>query len=251
MTEQDSLLRYTSPGVVSYYAQESQLQPAERELFTKYIRSDMSILDIGVGGGRTTPYLAELSRDYVGVDYSEAMVEACRSRYPDQRFEWGDAADLSMFEDASFDAVIFSFNGIDTLGAEGRSRCLSEIARVLRDDGIFIFSSHNARRLVVAPVLRGVSPVRGILRLGRSAVRTVQFAARTVLSGAYRAGEGYVTDPVHGGLLMYTSTPETIKPQLRTAGMEVVDVISAGMPDPRPMRSTGWYYYACVRTART
>jgi len=249
-SERDSWLRYQSPSVVSEYARQSELQPAEQELFAKHLRRDMSILDIGVGGGRTTPYLAGLTDRYVGIDYSEAMVDACRSRFPDQRFEWGDASDLTRFADGSFDAVIFSFNGIDTLGADGRSRCLSEIARVLTDGGVFIFSSHNARRLVVVPTLRGVGPVRAVLRLGRAGVRTVQIATRALLSGAYRAGEGYLVDPVHGGLLMYTSTPQTMEPQLRAVGLNIVDVVSAGAPEPRPMRSTGWYYYACVRSPR-
>src|SRR5206468_7672141 len=115
---------------VSYYPETTQLQPAERELFNKPLSPNISILDIGVGGGRTTPYLAELSRHYVGIDYSEEMVRACRSRYPGQRFELCDASNLTEFADKSFDAVIFSFNGIDYLGPEGRSRCFSEVARV-------------------------------------------------------------------------------------------------------------------------
>ena len=69
MTEDDNLVRYRTPSVVSYYAAATQLQPAERELFNKYLQPNVSILDIGVGGGRTTPYLAELSHHYVGIDY--------------------------------------------------------------------------------------------------------------------------------------------------------------------------------------
>jgi ubiquinone/menaquinone biosynthesis C-methylase UbiE len=250
MTEGDSLLRYKSPNVVNTYAQATELQPAERELFNKHLRPNISILDIGVGGGRTTAYLAAPSDQYVGIDYSEEMVRACRSRYPSQRFELCDASDLTMFADKSFDAVVFSFNGIDTLGPEGRSRCFSEVARVLADDGKFIFSSHNARRLVVAPVLRGVSPIRGALRLGRAGVRTLQVATRTIRSGTYRSGEGYMQDFVHGGLLMYNSTPQTLEPQLSVAGLKIVDVISAGMPEPKPTWLTSWFYYACIRIPR-
>jgi SAM-dependent methyltransferase len=250
MTEADNLVRYRSPGVVSYYAEATQLQPAERELFARHLRPNMSILDIGVGGGRTTPYLAELSHHYVGIDYSEEMIQACRSRYPSQRFEVCDASNLTSFADKTFDAVVFSFNGIDYLGPDARSRCFSEVARVLVDDGKFIFSSHNARQLALAPVLRGVNPLRGILRIGRAGVRTLQTATRTIRAGAFRVGEGYVRDPVHGGLWTYTSTPRTLKPQLSVAGFEIVDVISAGMPDPKPTWLTGWFYYACSRIPR-
>jgi SAM-dependent methyltransferase len=250
MTEDDNLVRYRTPSVVSYYAAATQLQPAERELFNKHLQPNTSILDIGVGGGRTTPYLAELARHYVGIDYSEEMVRACRSRYPGERFELCDASDLTMFADETFDAVIFSFNGIDMLGPEERSRCFSEVARVLADNGKFIFSSHNARLLAVAPVLRGASPIRGVLRLGRAGVRTLQFATRTIRSGAYRAGEGYVRDPAHGGLWTYTSTPRTLEPQLSVAGLKIVDALNAGMPDPKPTWLTPWFYYACIRIPR-
>src|SRR5436190_16523054 len=43
------------------------------------------ILDLGVGAGRTLPYLASLSRDYIGVDYLAEMVRLTRSRYPNAR----------------------------------------------------------------------------------------------------------------------------------------------------------------------
>ena len=250
MTEDDNLVRYRTPGVVSYYAEATQLQPAERELFSKHLEPNISILDIGVGGGRTTPYLAELAHHYVGIDYSEEMVRACRSRYPSQRFELCDASDLTMFADETFDAVIFSFNGIDYLDPEGRSRCFSEVARVLADDGKFIFSSHNARLLAVAPVLRGVSPIRGVVRLGRAGARTLQSATRTIRAGAYGPAEGYVRDPVHGGLWTYTSTPQTLEPQLSIAGLKMVDALSAGMPAPKPTWLTPWFYYACTRIPR-
>ena len=250
VTESDNLVRYRTPSVVSYYAEATQLQPAERELFGKYLRPDISILDIGVGGGRTTPHLAALSRNYVGIDYSEEMIRACRARYPNQRFELCDASNLSAFGDETFDAVIFSFNGIDYLGPAGRSSCFSEVARVLADNGKFIVSSHNARLLAVAPPLRGVSPLRGLFRLCRAGVRSVQATTRTIRTGAYRAGEGYVRDPVHGGLWTYTSTPQTLAPQLSVAGLELVDVLSAGMPEPKPAWLTPWFYYACNRIPR-
>ena len=38
------------------------------------------ILDLGVGGGRTVPLLRAVSSDYVAVDYTPAMGEACRRR---------------------------------------------------------------------------------------------------------------------------------------------------------------------------
>ena len=41
-----------------------------------------------------------------------------------------------------FAAVFFSYNGIDSVNQRDRNVILKEIRRVLRDDGVFVFSSH-------------------------------------------------------------------------------------------------------------
>jgi len=54
------------------------------------------------------------------------------------------ACDLQ-FKDESFDYILFSFNGLDNLiPYSKRLACLQEIRRVLRKEGLFVFSSHNA-----------------------------------------------------------------------------------------------------------
>lgn len=104
---------------------------------------DQPILDIGIGAGRTVPYLRSLSADYVGVDYLEEMVRLTRARHPDARVELADARDLSGFADCSFGLVCFSFNGIDGLAHEDRRRVFSAVGRVLRPGGLFAYSTHN------------------------------------------------------------------------------------------------------------
>ncbi|MBF0188289.1 MAG: methyltransferase domain-containing protein, partial [Magnetococcales bacterium] len=48
------------------------------------------------------------------------------------------------FETTSFDVVLFSFNGIDYIHPySARLATLREIWRVLKPDGLFIFSTHN------------------------------------------------------------------------------------------------------------
>src|SRR5204863_8773607 len=98
--------------------------------------------------------LSRLASRYVGVDLSESMLARCREKFPDLTFTHLDATDLSPFPAASFDVVVFSFNGIDTIPTrEGRRRCFAECARVLRPGGAFLFSVHNARYVFFSPVL--------------------------------------------------------------------------------------------------
>jgi ubiquinone/menaquinone biosynthesis C-methylase UbiE len=102
-----------------------------------------NILDIGVGGGRTTAHLLKISRNYTGIDYSPRMIARCLERYPELSFAVCDARDLSRFEDEFFNLVFFSANGIDYASHEDRITVLREIFRVLAQGGVFVFSTHN------------------------------------------------------------------------------------------------------------
>lgn len=140
---------YESPDVVLLYKYRRNLQPPEarvRSLLTPQL-SQMAMLDIGVGGGRTAGHFLGQVADYVAIDYSPGMVEASRRRFPDWReaFRVGDVRSMNDFSDGRFDFVLYSFNGIDYMGHDDRLRALREIRRVMRPRGVFCFSSHNLR----------------------------------------------------------------------------------------------------------
>jgi SAM-dependent methyltransferase len=101
------------------------------------------ILDIGIGAGRTIPLLAPASDGYVAVDYLPEMIELARSLHPGVRIEQADARDLSGFDDGSFGAVFFSFNGIDGIAHEDRAAVHRTVMRVLEPGGSYLFSTHN------------------------------------------------------------------------------------------------------------
>jgi SAM-dependent methyltransferase len=100
-----------------------------------------SILDIGVGGGRTCAALSAYFGRYVGVDYSAQMIAAAKTLFPRLDLRVMDARSLA-FEEV-FDCVFFSFNGIDYVDSKGRGEIFSEMKRVLRPGGYLIYSTHN------------------------------------------------------------------------------------------------------------
>ncbi len=141
---------------VTDYASRCELQAPEESILGE-LRDTLTharMLDIGVGGGRTTLHFSPLVREYVGVDSSENMIAACRQRFPADpdrvRFKVLHAQDLSAFADSYFDFVLFSYNGIDNLGHQERLRAIHEVHRVTKTDAAFAFSSHNLLSLRLA-----------------------------------------------------------------------------------------------------
>lgn len=145
---------YGRSDIAAGYAGESNLQAPEETILRELIPflPSAKMLDIGVGGGRTTLHFAKWVSEYVGVDYAERMVDVCRRRfegYPDHiSFQVCDARSMDQFEDGSFDFVLFSYNGIDCIDYEGRLKVLEEVGRVGKSGGTFVFSSHNLNSAV-------------------------------------------------------------------------------------------------------
>jgi SAM-dependent methyltransferase len=142
---------YDDLVVAASYANRTELFKGEEVILSRLQEEfkDASVLDIGVGPGRTTPYLRALSRHYVGIDYSEVMLTPCRAKHPDVGLVLGDARALC-FPRGSFDLVHFGWNTIDDSDHEDRLRMLSEVHRVLRTGGVFFFSSHNREATVIS-----------------------------------------------------------------------------------------------------
>ncbi len=145
---------YESEDVVSVYANDADLQPAE-ETIIKQIGdklSNMKVLDIGIGAGRTTACLADYTKDYIGIDNSENMIKFCEKRFESFQtnlsFNICDVRSMDIFEDNFFDFILFSYNGIDCMPYGDRAKALREIQRVSKPGKIFC--SCSARCMAVA-----------------------------------------------------------------------------------------------------
>jgi ubiquinone/menaquinone biosynthesis C-methylase UbiE len=263
---------YRDPAVVSHYASLNYLTASERHLFDTYLTPGMAILDVGVGGGRTTPYLFRKASRYVGVDYSEEMIRLCRGKFPQLEFLVADASDLSKFADRSFDAIVFAFNGLDyVLPAEKRRQCLRECERVLRAGGVLMFSSHNPRSILVRPswdpqILRalaerlcpklgvGFRVVLGALMAAKSVhaflralTGSVVRIFRRVPTIAFWSGEGCRFDSAHGGLATHYWTPRHAVAEASSFGLRFETLLGDDYPRRSREFTTDWYYYVFTK----
>ena len=142
---------FESEDVVSVYAKETGLQAAESTIINQLRDklSNMKVLDIGIGAGRTTAYLADYTKDYVGIDNSKNMIEFCKKRFEgfqaNLSFKVCDVRSMDIFEENTFDFLLFSYNGIDYMSYGNRAKALKEIHRVSKPGGVFCFSTHNFR----------------------------------------------------------------------------------------------------------
>jgi SAM-dependent methyltransferase len=109
--------------------------------------SNMKMLDIGVGAGRTTGHFACLTKEYVGIDYSPSMIATAKKKFQNYPKRISlltmDARNMTFFPDGYFDFILFSYCGIDYVGHEDRLKILREVRRLLRKGGFFSFSTHN------------------------------------------------------------------------------------------------------------
>ena len=149
--EQFVVQEYNSSGGIENYSsaiEEIGLWQSEIRIFEKYLHKNDTIIDIGCGAGRTTFNLYTSGyKNLTGLDLSENLI-AFAQNYAKQYeydipFLVGNVLQLP-FETGTFDNTIFSFNGLMTIpNKEKRLQAMQEIRRVLKKDGIFIFTTHD------------------------------------------------------------------------------------------------------------
>ena len=253
----DNYDAYNRPDIVADYARSAELFPSEIVVLDRlrYLMPRPSVLDIGVGGGRTTTAFSEQASRYVGIDYSPAMILACKRRFASSsvplEFCVGDVR-LLPYKDGSFNFVLFSYNGIDYMDHNDRLKALREIHRVCAPGGIFCFSSHNIwslNHVYDSPLANR----RGLYRkltgiLNWAVLRTANPHLLDLLS----KGHAMVNDGAHGfRLSTYYADPNEVLSQLADVGFDSVTVYDlCGDVVEQPVADDfrdDWLAYSCSR----
>ncbi|MDX1393548.1 MAG: class I SAM-dependent methyltransferase [Gemmatimonadota bacterium] len=143
--------------------------PQHRTLRARALtRAHGEVLEIGFGTGlNLSCYPPDVER-LVGVDPAVVLEHrvagrVSRARFPVERSAQ-DASERLPFEDATFDTVVSTWTlcSIDRL-----RRALTELRRVLRPEGVFLFLEHGrSDRTLAATLQDAVNPLQNVVACG-------------------------------------------------------------------------------------
>lgn len=220
------------------------------------------LLDIGIGAGRTVGLLKLVSEDYLGIDYSPALLERARAHYPDEKLILADARDLSDLPASHYRLVMFSFNGIDSLDHDDRMKVMAQVSRVMHPDGYFVYSTLNKEgglfdeppwHAEIAPL--STLPERFLRSAARVVLRNADFRRKWRQWWSLRHetrnhgdwGEGRLNGP-GSGLVVHWTTPGATIAELAQAGMEPVAMFGLdGRSFDGPSKEPYFYVVARLR----
>jgi SAM-dependent methyltransferase len=178
-----------------YWAGAEGLKDEERALVEAHLDPHRSVLDAGTGGGRIARALHGMGfTDVTGFDFAPELIDAARAAMPggEIAFDVADATDLR-YEDASFDQALYLQQVVSTIDGSGARRAaLREARRVLRPDGVALFSFVCFEARERSPAGRAYLGYVRALRAARRDRRPLQSLPRIRTQG--RVGPGALRD---------------------------------------------------------
>lgn len=116
--------------------------PFQIEEFKKYVSSEMNILDVGCGYGRTLNELYNQGfKNLTGIDYSRSMIKRGLRLHPQLNLLKTDGNKIP-FSNNEFDAVLLIAVLTSSYTDEEQENLISEISRVLEEGGILYINDY-------------------------------------------------------------------------------------------------------------
>jgi SAM-dependent methyltransferase len=135
---------WTGVGAGAAASLAEYLELIDRRFVAPHVRPEDTVLELGVGGGRTSEILLRRCRRLLGADVSAEMLALARARLGDERAAWFklDGRSLDALPDAAAD-VCFSYDTMVHLEPRDIFNYLSLLPRVLRGRRVCVFHHGN------------------------------------------------------------------------------------------------------------
>ncbi len=117
-------------------------------LFLPNLLKNKSVLEIGVGNGKTLKsILKQYPKSVTAIDFSKESIKICKSEFKDKNLKFikSDTANLP-FKDNSFN-VIICYYILNNLKENKRKKAVKEIYRVLNRSGLVLFQDFQVNDL--------------------------------------------------------------------------------------------------------
>lgn len=248
---------YQNEDVVNKYARHTFLLEPEKKILSiiKDEIKNAKVLDIGVGGGRTTLHFSKKVKMYVGIDYSSKMIDICNEKYGTYdtiSFKVLDARNLDSLGRKYFDIILFSYNGLDCIDIKHRKNVLKGITKLLKDGGKFIFSMHNINHIkFMYNLYSGYNPIMHIKKFHR----IIRLLVHNGFPAKYEKMDcAQFTDGAHNfrNTHTYSSLPLEIN-TLKQLGYSSIRTFSSKNGDEIMLKSLKsytepWIYFYCIKS---
>lgn len=100
-------------------------------------KEDPKVLEIGCGNGRDAQEILKRTRNYLGIDISESMIEIAKNVNPGGKFE---VVDVENYEFPNGLDLVFSFASLLHSNKENVKNVLDRVYEVLNPGGVFYIS---------------------------------------------------------------------------------------------------------------
>lgn len=148
--------------------------PFQAQEFSKYVKKDDIILDVGCGYGRTLDELYRNGyRNLIGIDFSKGMIERGKQQFPYLDLRVKNDSGISL-PDASIDSVILFAVLTCIRTNEEQEQLLAEIRRILKPQGILYVNDFllntDERNLTRYAICQKTYGIYGVFELPEGAV---------------------------------------------------------------------------------
>ena len=136
--------KWNNQKIIKWYISRKHIQNGEKKILELVdFLNIKTMLDIGVGGGRTSMYFLNLVESYLGIDIVPDFIDTLQKKYSQKQFKCMNVLDITNLE-KTYDFILFSHNGIDNLlTLEEYTKALDNMYKVCNQNGYVCFSSHN------------------------------------------------------------------------------------------------------------